>query len=219
MVSHLLDGFPPNLATRLFNNSMKSKLVLVTGHRRESFGIGLENICLALKQLVQKNPDIEIIYPVHLNPHVREPVRRILGDLDRIHLIEPLSYVAFVWLMRQVYLILTDSGGIQEEAPSLGKPVLVMRDTTERPEGLEAGVARLVGTETSSIVSTVQQLVDDPEEYYRVAKVSNPYGDGKRSERIVRTIIEWSIQRNENVDAPSSKEDLAMIPSSINAGL
>ncbi len=219
MVSHLLDGFPPNLATRLFNNSMKSKLVLVTGHRRESFGPGLENICLALKQLVQKNPDIEIIYPVHLNPYVREPVRRILGDIDRIHLIEPLSYVAFVWLMRQVYLILTDSGGIQEEAPSLGKPVLVMRDTTERPEGLEAGVARLVGTETSSIVSAVQQLVDDPEEYHRVAKVSNPYGDGKSSERIVRTVIEWSNQRNENVTACSAKGDIAPTTSSINAGL
>ena len=196
MVSHLLDGFPPNLATRLFNNSMKSKLVLVTGHRRESFGLGLENICLALKQLVQKNPDIEIIYPVHLNPYVREPVRRILGDLDRIHLIEPLSYVAFVWLMRQVYLILTDSGGIQEEAPSLGKPVLVMRDTTERPEGLEAGVARLVGTEASSIVSAVEQLVDDPRVYRRAAEVTNPYGNGKSSELIVRAIVRWWNPRN-----------------------
>ena len=173
------------------------KRFIVTGHRRESFGPGLENICLALKQLVERNPGIEIVYPVHLNPNVREPVHRILGNLDRIHLIEPLPYMAFVWLMRQVYLILTDSGGIQDEAPTLGKPVLVMRDTTERPEGLENGVARLVGTKTSSIVSAVQQLLDDPEEYRRIAKVSNPYGDGKSGERIVRGIIEWWHQRND----------------------
>ncbi len=196
-ISHLFDGLPPYLVTCLLNNSTKRKFVLVTGHRRESFGPGLENICLALKQLVQRNPGIEIIYPVHLNPHVREPVRRILGKLDRIHLTPPLSYVSFVWLMRQVYLILTDSGGIQEEAPSLGKPVLVMRDTTERPEGLEAGVARLVGTEASSIVSAVQQLLDDPEEYHRVAKVTNPYGDGKSGERIVRAIVKWWNQRDD----------------------
>jgi len=146
---------------------------------------------------VECNQCIEIIFPVHLNPNVREPVYRILGDLDRIHLIEPLSYMALVWLMKQVYLILTDSGGIQEEAPSLGKPVLVLRDTTERPEGLESGVARLVGTEASSIVSAVQQLLDGPEEYRRIAKVSNPYGDGKSGERIVRGIVEWWHKRND----------------------
>ncbi|MFQ5853199.1 MAG: non-hydrolyzing UDP-N-acetylglucosamine 2-epimerase [Candidatus Binatia bacterium] len=218
-VSHLFDGLPPTLATRLFSNSMDRKLVLVTGHRRESFGPGFENICWALKQLAQRNPDIEIIYPVHLNPLVREPVHRILGDLDRIHLIEPLPYMAFVWLMRQAYLILTDSGGIQEEAPCLGKPVLIMRDTTERPEGLEAGVARLVGTEASSIISAVEQLVVDPQEYHRAAEVTNLYGNGKSSERIVRAIIEWSNQRNENVYARSGKGDIAPITSSINAGM
>ncbi len=194
-VPRLFDGLPPHLATSLFNNSFKRKLVLVTSHRRENFGAGLENICLALNQLVQRNPGIEIVYPVHLNPNVREPVHRILGGLDRIHLIQPLPYLAFVWLMRQVYLILTDSGGIQEEAPTLEKPVLVMRDTTERPEGIESGVARVVGTEASSIVSAVQQLLDDPEEYRRIAKVSNPYGDGKSGERVVRGIVEWWNQR------------------------
>jgi len=202
------DGLPPTLATYLLNNSLKRKLVLVTGHRRESFGLGFEHICSALKQLVERNPDIEIIYPVHLNPHVREPVRRVLGELDRIHLIEPLSYVAFVWLMSQAHLILTDSGGIQEEAPSLGKPVLVMRDSTERPEGLEAGVARLVGTETSSIVSAVEQLVDDAEEYHRMAKVTNPYGDGKSGKRIVRAIVQWSNQRKDNICARSARGTL-----------
>ena len=196
-VSRLFDGLPSPLVTSLLSNSMKRKLVLVTGHRRESFGQGLEHICSALKKLVEQNPSIEIIFPVHLNPHVQEPVNRILSDVDRIHLIEPLSYIALVWLMKHVYLILTDSGGIQEEAPALGKPVLVMRDTTERPEGLESGVARLIGTEAPLIVSAVQQLLDDPEEYRRIAKVSNPYGDGKSGERIVRGIVEWWHQRND----------------------
>jgi len=196
-VPDILDDLPPYLATHLLNNSMKRKFVLVTGHRRESFGPKFENICLALRRLVELNPGIEVIYPVHLNPNVREPVGRILSNRDRIHLIEPLSYVTFVWLMSQAYLILTDSGGIQEEAPSLGKPVLVMRDTTERPEGLEAGVARLVGTEISSIVSAVQQLVDDPREYNRVAKISNPYGDGKSGERIVSAVVEWLNHRHD----------------------
>ena len=193
------DGLPPCLVNSLLNKPTKRKLVLVTGHRRESFGPGFERICSALRQIVERNTGIEIIYPVHLNPHVREPVRRILGDLDRIHLIEPLSYVGFVWLMSQAYLILTDSGGIQEEAPSLGKPVLVMRDTTERPEGIEAGVARLVGTDTSSIVTAVERLVDDPEEYHRMAKVTNPYGDGKSSKRSVRAIVQWLNQRAKTI--------------------
>jgi len=212
------DGLPPDLVTSLLNNPTKRKLVLVTGHRRESFGPGFERICSALRQIVERNTGIEIIYPVHLNPRVREPAHRILGDLDRIHLIEPLSYVGFVWLMSQAYLILTDSGGIQEEAPSLGKPVLVMRDTTERPEGLEAGVARLVGTDTSSIVSAVERLVDDPEEYHRMARVTNPYGDGKSSERIVRVIVKWWGQRNEKFFARPAERDIALIPSSNNAG-
>ncbi|MFQ5989893.1 MAG: non-hydrolyzing UDP-N-acetylglucosamine 2-epimerase [Candidatus Methylomirabilales bacterium] len=197
-ISHLFDGLPPYLVTGLLNDSMKRRLLLVTGHRRESFGPGFEDICSAFKQLVERNPDIEIIYPVHLNPCVREPAHRILGDLDRVHLIEPLSYLPFVWLMRQSYLILTDSGGIQEEAPALGKPVLVMRDTTERPEGLEAGVARLVGTQASSIVSAVQQLLEHPEEYDRVAQVTSPYGDGKSGERIVQSVVNWLNQANGN---------------------
>lgn len=190
-ISHLSDGLPPSLLTRLRDDSSKRKWVLVTAHRRESFGPGLEHICSALKQLVERNPGIEIIYPVHLNPQVRAPVSRMLGDFDRIHLIEPMSYVAFVWLMSQAYLILTDSGGVQEEAPSLGKPLLVLRDATERPEGLEAGVARLVGTEAASIVAAVEELLDDPDQYHRLAKVSNPYGDGKSGERIVTAILQW----------------------------
>jgi len=218
-ISHLSNGLPRDLVTCLLNNSMKRKLLLVTGHRRESFGPGFEHICSALKELVERNPDIVIIYPVHLNPHVREPVSRILGDLERVHLIEPLPYLTFIWLMSRAYLILTDSGGIQEEAPSLGKPVLVMRDTTERPEGVEAGVARLVGTEASSIVSAVQELVDNPEEYHRVANVSNPYGDGKSSERIVSAIVEWWNQAEDNIYSHSTKGNTALSQSSGNPGV
>jgi UDP-N-acetylglucosamine 2-epimerase (non-hydrolysing) len=167
----------------------KKKLVLVTGHRRESFGEGFEQICLALKDLILKHKDICIIYPVHLNPNVKEPAYRILGNLERIYLIEPLSYASFVWLMDNAYLILTDSGGIQEEAPSLGKPVLVMREVTERMEGVEAGCVSLVGVDTDRIVEGVSNLLSDENLYKRMSHSRNPYGDGKAAERIVEALL------------------------------
>lgn len=160
------------------------KLILVTGHRRESFGDGFERICLALKKLSERS-DVEIVYPVHLNPNVREPVNRLLGQSDNVHLIEPLDYLPFVYLMSQSYLILTDSGGIQEEAPSLGKPVLVMRDTTERPEAVQAGTVRLVGTDQELLVKEAENLLDDGQAYQKMSVAHNPYGDGKACERIV----------------------------------
>ncbi|MCL0096010.1 UDP-N-acetylglucosamine 2-epimerase (non-hydrolyzing) [Thermodesulfovibrionales bacterium] len=168
----------------------KSKLILVTGHRRESFGKGFQRICKALRILAGDNPDIQIVYPVHLNPNVKEPVYSILGDMNNIHLISPLDYEPFVFLMNRSYLILTDSGGIQEEAPSLGVPVLVMRDTTERPDGIEAGSAKLVGTDTEKIITETQKLLNDKIEYDRMSKTINPYGDGQASKRIVRIISE-----------------------------
>ncbi len=162
-----------------------AKTILVTGHRRESFGEGFQRICQALQLLARKNHDVRIVYPVHLNPHVQEPVYSILGDMENIHLIPPLDYEPFVFLMRQSHIILTDSGGIQEEAPTLGVPVLVMRDTSERPEGITAGSARLVGTDVETIVTETQRLLENDEEYQSVANVVNPYGDGKAGERIV----------------------------------
>ncbi len=168
------------------------KLVLVTGHRRENFGQGFENICQALRALAER-PDVRIVYPVHLNPNVQEPVRRLLGAKQNITLIEPLEYEPFVFLMRHARLILTDSGGIQEEAPSFGKPVLVMRDTTERPEGIEAGTVKLVGTDTARIVGEVARLLDDRSAYDAMSHAANPYGDGKASARIV-DVLERSLQ-------------------------
>lgn len=161
-----------------------SRFVLITGHRRENFGKGFLNICNALKSLAFNNPGVNFVYPVHLNPNVRKPVNELLSDAKNVFLIEPLQYEAFLMLMNKSYIILTDSGGIQEEAPSLGKPVLVMRDTTERPEAVEAGTVKLVGAEEQSIVSSVQKLLDDKEEYSKMSKAHNPYGDGKASERI-----------------------------------
>jgi UDP-N-acetylglucosamine 2-epimerase (non-hydrolysing) len=163
----------------------RQRFILVTAHRRESFGEGFENICQAIKEIALRNPDVQIVYPVHLNPNVQEPVYRIIGGMERIHLIEPLEYEPFVYLMNQSFFILTDSGGIQEEAPSLGKPVLVMREVTERPEAVEVGTARLVGSKKESIVREAQKLLDAPEEYQRMANKKNPYGDGKAAERIV----------------------------------
>jgi len=160
------------------------KLILVTAHRRESFGEGIANICLALKEIVKRVPDVEIVYPVHLNPNVREPVYRMLGGVERVHLIEPLDYIPFVHLMKASYLILTDSGGIQEEAPSLGKPVLVLRNITERPEAVEAGAAKLVGTDPQRIVVETLRLLQDPSEYSKMANVPNPFGDGRAALRI-----------------------------------
>jgi len=165
-----------------------NRVLLVTGHRRESFGGPFEQICTALREIADTWQDVEIVYPVHLNPNVREPVNRILEGHDRIHLIEPLPYPHLLWLMRRAYLVITDSGGIQEEAPSLGKPVLVMRDVTERTEGIEAGTARLVGTTRTVIVAAARELLDDHEIYVRMAHSVNPYGDGKSSERIVRIL-------------------------------
>lgn len=164
------------------------KMILVTGHRRESFGGGFERICEALRQIAVKYPDSQIVYPVHLNPNVQEPVNRLISDVQNIHLIEPQDYLPFVYLMEKSYLILTDSGGIQEEAPSLGKPVLVMRDNTERPEALEAGTVRLVGTDVKRILDAVSGLIDSDVCYQLIAKATNPYGDGKACQRIVEAI-------------------------------
>lgn len=165
-----------------------SRLVLVTGHRRESFGDGFERICQALAETATNFPDIDIVYPVHLNPNVSEPVNRLLAGIDNIHLIEPLDYLPFVYLMNRAYLILTDSGGIQEEAPSLGKPVLVMRDTTERPEAVEAGTVKLVGTDIAAITSGLRTLLTDERTYQSMAYAHNPYGDGKACLRIIDTL-------------------------------
>ena len=168
-------------------------LVLVTGHRRENFGQGFENICHAIVDLAERFPDTQFVYPVHLNPNVREPVHRLLGGAKHpnIHLIAPLSYLPFVGLMDRSTLLLTDSGGVQEEAPSLGKPVLVMRDTTERPEAVEMGTVKLVGTDRDAIRDQVALLLTDPEAYSKMANAVNPYGDGKASERIIRSINEF----------------------------
>ncbi len=162
----------------------KSKIILVTGHRRESFGKPFENMCEALREIANKRENIEIIYPVHLNPNVRKPVSKILKNHNRIHLLEPLSYPYMIYLLSKSYLVLTDSGGIQEEAPSLGKPVLVMRNVTERQEGVKAGVAKLVGTDREKIVSETLKLIDNKDEYEKMSKAINPYGDGNTSKRI-----------------------------------
>ncbi len=164
------------------------RIILVTGHRRESFGKGFENICRALAQ-VARSHGVEIVYPVHLNPNVQQPVRRLLGDLPNVQLIEPLPYVPFVGLMESSYIILTDSGGIQEEGPSLGKPVLVMRDMTERPEAVEAGTVKLVGTDVQKIVNEASALLNDPAAYERMSRAHNPYGDGLASRRMADILI------------------------------
>lgn len=163
------------------------RLLLVTGHRRENFGDGFERICAALAKLAHRD-DLQIVYPVHLNPHVQEPVRRHLSGLSNVHLIEPQDYLPFVYLMQQSHVILTDSGGVQEEAPSLGKPVLVMRESTERPEAVDAGTVRLVGTDTDRIVAEVEGLLGDRAEYQRMSEAHNPYGDGKACVRIAEAI-------------------------------
>ncbi|NAR82146.1 MULTISPECIES: non-hydrolyzing UDP-N-acetylglucosamine 2-epimerase [Acinetobacter] len=161
------------------------KLILVTGHRRENFGQGFLNICTALANLAKKYPDIQIVYPVHLNPNVQQPVNELLANIDNVSLIAPQDYLPFVYLMNRSYLILTDSGGIQEEAPSLGKPVLVMRDTTERPEAVDAGTVRLVGTDISNIETAVSELLENPEIYATMAEAHNPYGNGTACQQII----------------------------------
>lgn len=163
------------------------RLILVTGHRRENFGEGFAQICQALKTLANRG-DVEIVYPVHLNPQVRKPVHEILGNHPAIHLIEPQNYSAFVYLMSRAFLILTDSGGIQEEAPSLGKPVLVLRDTSERPEAIAAGTAKLVGTNTATIVAHANTLLDEPLAFAAMSRINNPYGDGQASRRILEVL-------------------------------
>ena len=167
------------------------RMVLVTGHRRESFGGGFERICEALAKFSDDFPDAEIVYPVHLNPNVQKPVRSILSDRKNIHLVEPQDYLPFVWLMQRSYLILTDSGGVQEEAPSLGKPVVVMRDTTERQEAVDAGTVVLAGTDKDTIFESLSSLMNDEAYYMKMSKSHNPYGDGKACLRIVKGLEDW----------------------------
>lgn len=167
------------------NNKPKPRIILVTGHRRENFGNGFENICAALVRIAQEYPDVEIVYPVHLNPNVQEPVKRLLETHRNIHLVKPLEYLPFLYLMERSHLVLTDSGGVQEEAPSLGKPVLVMRETTERPEAVAAGTVLLVGTSPDKIFSETKRLLDDAGYYKTVSSAHNPYGDGQAAKKIV----------------------------------
>lgn len=168
-----------------------TRVILVTGHRRESFGSGFERICRALAEAARRHPEIAIVYPVHLNPNVQEPVRRLLGGISNIHLAAPLDYLPFVYLMGRSELILTDSGGIQEEAPALGKPVLVMRETTERPEAVTAGTVRLVGTDVARILGGIEELLTDRAAYAAMSFAHNPYGDGRACARIVETLADW----------------------------
>lgn len=187
------------LAANLFNNGYdvsrldgNRRLILITGHRRENFGDGFLNICRSIKDLSERYPDVDFVYPMHLNPNVRRPIHKIFGDdlnnLGNLFFIEPLEYLDFVFLMDKSHIVLTDSGGIQEEAPGLGKPVLVMRDTTERPEALDAGTVKLVGTDYNKIVSNVSLLLDDAEEYSIMSRANNPYGDGKACPRIAEVL-------------------------------
>jgi UDP-N-acetylglucosamine 2-epimerase (non-hydrolysing) len=184
-----------NLNLKLKNFIFNDKFILVTGHRRENFGEGFLNICEALKEIAIKNPDINIIYPVHLNPNVQKPVKEILSNVKNIFLIAPLAYPEFIYLVKKSYFIITDSGGIQEEAPSLGKPVLVMRETTERPEAIEAGTVKLVGTNKEKIVKEAQKLINDTKEYEKMAKAHNPYGDGKASVRIINFLKGVNVEK------------------------
>lgn len=180
------------------------RLILVTGHRRENFGTGFEHMCLALRDLANRG-DTQIVYPVHLNPNVQEPVNRILGQVPGVHLIEPQDYLPFVYLMSRAYLIITDSGGVQEEAPSLGKPVLVMRETTERPEAVEAGTVQLVGRERERIVRAATSLLEDTSAYSSMSHAHNPYGDGNAARRIAEVIQTWSLG---NASAAEGRTDI-----------
>lgn len=202
-VSHRIDknvGMKAELAARFPFLDQSKKLILVTGHRRENHGDGFERICKALA-ILAKRDDVQIVYPVHLNPNVQEPVNRNLKGLDNVHLIEPQDYLPFVYLMKQSYLILTDSGGIQEEAPTLGKPVLCMRDTTERPAAVKAGTVRLVGTCDETIVTETVRLLDDELAYQVMSHANNPYGDGRTSQRIVEAVIGLSGALGQQIDS------------------
>ncbi len=188
----LKSGLPQNMTENIVSPDQDGrKLVLITGHRRENFGKGFQNICNAIKTLTERFPGVDFIYPMHLNPQVREPIQQVFGETadKNIFFIEPLEYLPFVYLMNQSTMVLTDSGGIQEEAPSLGKPVLVMRDTTERPEALEAGTVKLVGSDYHLIVSETSRLLEDSGYYNAMAQATNPYGDGKASSRIVEFLL------------------------------
>ena len=173
-----------------FDFSPERRVILITAHRRENFGVGFENICKAFVTLAENNPNCDLVYPVHLNPNVQKPVHELLGDKPNIHLIAPLDYEPFIWLMDKSHIVLTDSGGIQEEAPGLGKPVLVMRDTTERPEAINAGTVKLVGTDNALIVNETQTLLDDKSAYAEMSRAHNPYGDGKACKRVIDFLSE-----------------------------
>jgi len=179
-----------HLATLNYDLKEDKKIILVTGHRRENHGQGFINICTALKEIALANPDIDIVYPVHLNPNVQKPVNELLSNVENIHLIEPLQYEQFIYMMDRSYFIITDSGGVQEEAPSLGKPVLVMRDTTERPEALDAGTVKLVGTNTEMIIKEAQELIENKQAYEKMSKAHNPYGDGHACQKIINFMKE-----------------------------
>ena len=190
-VKEIIDSdkkFQINLDKKFNFLNDKKKLILVTGHRRENFGKGFENICLAIKD-ISKNEDCQVVYPVHLNPNVKKPVKKILGEQKNVFLIDPLEYAEFIYLMDKSYLILTDSGGIQEEAPSLGKPVLVMRENTERPEAIESGTVKLVGVDRKNIFEQASKLINDENQYLKMSKAHNPYGDGYASKRILESLI------------------------------
>jgi len=193
LVSRRLDQEPPLAAQQaagLPALDPARRLILVTGHRRENFGDGFEQICAALAELADR-PDVQIVYPVHLNPNVQAPVHALLSGRPNVHLIAPQDYLPFVWLLKQSFLVLTDSGGLQEEAPVLGKPVLVMRETTERPEAVEAGTAVLVGADHPRIVAAVNRLLDDEAAYHRMAHALNPYGDGTAAQQIAAALAHW----------------------------
>ncbi|HTB63823.1 MAG TPA: UDP-N-acetylglucosamine 2-epimerase (non-hydrolyzing) [Opitutales bacterium] len=183
-------AIPKDFSQR-YLETKSARFILITGHRRESFGQGFENICQAIAELARRHPDLGLLYPVHLNPNVQEPVNRLLGSNPRVALIPPVDYEDFIWLMDRCHCVLSDSGGVQEEAPSLGKPVLVMRETTERPEGVTAGTCRLVGTDPARILAEAVILLDNPSEYASRSRLQNPYGDGRASIRI-REILEKS---------------------------
>jgi UDP-N-acetylglucosamine 2-epimerase (non-hydrolysing) len=182
------DGFAANYLGASEPQSSTKRWILITGHRRESFGGGFDNICCAVNELVRRYPDLGMLYPVHLNPRVQEPVRRLLGNNPRVALIPPVGYEDFIWLMDRAHFVMSDSGGIQEEAPTVGKPVLVMRGTTERPEGVQAGTCRLVGTEMDKIVAEASTLLDDAADYSRRSALKNPYGDGLAAKRITNIL-------------------------------
>lgn len=184
-ISIINKGDQKNFKSYFFPIDMTSKIILVTAHRRESFGKPFENICNAIKEIAVKNPEVNIVFPVHLNPNVRKPVYEILNGLANVHLLEPLDYPYLIWLMNKSFIILTDSGGIQEEAPSLNKPVLVLRERTERIEGIKSNTAKLVGTSKKKIVDSTEKLLHDPSLYLSMSKSINPYGDGLASKRIV----------------------------------